>query len=318
MEKEGDTEKYRLFLLTDGRKGGIIMADNRIAYGLAKKYGIDTKGMSPKEVWDALNEKGVTQQNAEEKYSSDGMGGEHEPTEAEIKRLKELGIGPNKIVFDSEIDKKIIDGIPLSDSEMDKVFESLSKTYERPEKGGGDKNLKKILDLKGFSNPPKKVDKKELTKVLSKGTIMFRGLNGERAKEYAEQFYNGEMYVGIGLGGNGVYMSKDTNEARVYTKGSAVVVSAVMPADMKIAGKEVRKEFNRFSDKHRTTAEHTQTEKERLWKMQHVISFGTYCALKGYDAYIPMISPEKNIVVLNRSKLVIGENNEQERFMELY
>lgn len=48
------------------------MADNRIAYGLAKKYGIDTKGMSPKEVWDALNEKGVTQQNAEEKYSSDG------------------------------------------------------------------------------------------------------------------------------------------------------------------------------------------------------------------------------------------------------
>ena len=68
------------------------MADNRIAYGLAKKYGIDTKGLSPKEVWDALKEKGVTQQNAEEKYSSDGMGGEHEPTEAESKRLREIGI----------------------------------------------------------------------------------------------------------------------------------------------------------------------------------------------------------------------------------
>lgn len=35
------------------------MADNRIAYGLAKKYGIDTKGMSPQEVWEALNKKGV-------------------------------------------------------------------------------------------------------------------------------------------------------------------------------------------------------------------------------------------------------------------
>lgn len=68
------------------------MADNRIAYGLAKKYGIDTKGMSPKEVWDALREHGVTQQNAQEKYSSDGNGGMHEPTEAESKRLKELGV----------------------------------------------------------------------------------------------------------------------------------------------------------------------------------------------------------------------------------
>lgn len=36
------------------------MADNRIAYGLAKKHGIDTTGMSPKEVWDALKEKGIS------------------------------------------------------------------------------------------------------------------------------------------------------------------------------------------------------------------------------------------------------------------
>ena len=68
------------------------MADNRIAYGLAKKYGIDTKGMSPKEVWDALKEHGVPQRNAQEKYSSDGNGGTHEPTEAESKRLQDLGI----------------------------------------------------------------------------------------------------------------------------------------------------------------------------------------------------------------------------------
>ncbi len=68
------------------------MADNRIAYGLAKKYGIDTKGMSPKEVWDALNEKGVTRENAAEKSTSDGNGGTHVATEAEKKRLKDIGI----------------------------------------------------------------------------------------------------------------------------------------------------------------------------------------------------------------------------------
>ena len=42
------------------------MADNRIAYGLAKKHGIDTKGMSPQEVWEALKEKGITPENAEQ------------------------------------------------------------------------------------------------------------------------------------------------------------------------------------------------------------------------------------------------------------
>jgi hypothetical protein len=43
------------------------MANNKVAYGLAKEYGIDTTGMTPKEVWDALNEKGITQSNSGEK-----------------------------------------------------------------------------------------------------------------------------------------------------------------------------------------------------------------------------------------------------------
>lgn len=81
---------YRFSLLTERGKGGIIMADNRIAYGLAKKYGIDTKGMSPKEVWDALKEKGISQDNAEEKYS------ESNATPAEKKRLQELGFDTRK------------------------------------------------------------------------------------------------------------------------------------------------------------------------------------------------------------------------------
>lgn len=42
------------------------MADSRIAYGLAKKHGIDAKGMSPKEVWDALKGKGITPDSAEQ------------------------------------------------------------------------------------------------------------------------------------------------------------------------------------------------------------------------------------------------------------
>ncbi len=39
------------------------MANNRIAYGLAKEYGINTEGMEPKQVWEALAGKGINQNN---------------------------------------------------------------------------------------------------------------------------------------------------------------------------------------------------------------------------------------------------------------
>lgn len=222
------------------------------------------------------------------------------------------------ITFRKEIDEKIKNVAPLSDEEIEEVFEKMFETYEKPERGKGDKNLKKILDLNGFSKTPRKVGKKKLADELQNGEILFRGLNGEGSKQYANQFYNGEMYVGIGFGGNGVYMSREINEADNYTKGSNTVVVAVIPKNMKIAGKDVRKEYNEFYERQKAKAENTKQEKERSYKIQRTMSFGSYCALKGYDAYLPTISPEKNMVVLNRGKLFVGENNEQERILESY
>lgn len=40
------------------------MTGNRRAYGLAKRYGIDTKGMTPEDVWEALKKKRITANNA--------------------------------------------------------------------------------------------------------------------------------------------------------------------------------------------------------------------------------------------------------------
>ena len=235
----------------------------------------------------------------------------------EAEKIYNSDYNSDRIVFDEIIDKKLKTHQALSDEEIDVILEVLAKTYERPERNVGDKNLKKILDINGFSGTPRRVGKDKLLQVLSDGVPLFRGLNGDKAVEYAKQFYDGEMYVGIGLGGNGIYMSIDGNEANSYSKGSNVIVTAIMPKDMKIAGKEVRQEFSVFSDKYKTTTEQSKTEKERLWAMQKPLSFGTYCALKGYDAYLPTINPKKNMVVLNRSKLVIGANNEQERLLEL-
>lgn len=45
--------------LTRRARCDTIMADNRLAYGLAKKHGIDTEGMTPKQVWEALKKAGI-------------------------------------------------------------------------------------------------------------------------------------------------------------------------------------------------------------------------------------------------------------------
>ena len=48
-------------------------ASQRLAYGLARKYGIDTKGMSPGEVWAALKEK--TGKEVRDFYGASGSAG---------------------------------------------------------------------------------------------------------------------------------------------------------------------------------------------------------------------------------------------------
>lgn len=92
------------------------MADNRVAYGLAKKHGIDTTGMSPAQVWDALKEKGVSlgadreaeQTRLKEKYfdKADGKtyrkpiakGFNRSNTRSHLAHAKEMGLNEKEYV----------------------------------------------------------------------------------------------------------------------------------------------------------------------------------------------------------------------------
>ena len=74
------------------------MADNRLAYGLAKKHGIKTDGMTPKEVWDALKKAGISGvQNEKKSGSTNGTSAKSgsirpgEGQKAEWKSEKTLG-----------------------------------------------------------------------------------------------------------------------------------------------------------------------------------------------------------------------------------
>lgn len=99
--------------------------DNRIAYGLAKKYGIDTKDMSPKEVWEALKNKGVTEENI-----SDGAYNSQESKAKElVKKVTEKKGNKERRTEAKDVIKKI-------------------KTFEGKEEGTYDYESGKLVELK--------------------------------------------------------------------------------------------------------------------------------------------------------------------------
>ena len=91
------------------------MADNRIAYGLAKKYGIDTEGMSPKEVWEALEKKGVKE-----------LGG-HGKDENVYKSVEELKKQQERELPKNEYKLKAAEGKANTESRKQKLTSFKSK-----------------------------------------------------------------------------------------------------------------------------------------------------------------------------------------------
>lgn len=66
------------------------MANNRIAYGIAQGLGINTDGMSPKEVWAAIKrKKGQSKTAVSKEEESNKTGDSNDYTEEQYKRAKE-------------------------------------------------------------------------------------------------------------------------------------------------------------------------------------------------------------------------------------
>lgn len=77
------------------------MADNRRAYGIAKGLGIDTEGMSPKEVWEAIAEKnGVSVEQAQKQSDSNGSKDGRKTTVEKLQELAKPKKGKENVVDD--------------------------------------------------------------------------------------------------------------------------------------------------------------------------------------------------------------------------
>ena len=117
------------------------MANNRVAYGLAKEYGIDTTGKSPKEVWEALKGKGINQDNFQQYQNRQNKGYSQKPrTKAsETYRLSYSGEEIPKI----ELKGLAIQGLKGSNWDYKKSYDQLDMAI----KDGASSLLDKYEDM---------------------------------------------------------------------------------------------------------------------------------------------------------------------------
>ncbi len=167
--------------------------------------------------------------------------------------------------------------------------------------GRTDSTLHKILHAKGYDRLPKVVSKEEIDDLVKQGyTPIFRGIKylGDDVPSGAEQYKRGEMFVGRGAFGHGVYFATNNRMAAKYSvdKDGKVgsILSGVLDKSAKIISADDAKKLSE------ELISKTQINEHKV-----ILSdLGKVAALYGYDA---IKATEDILVVLNRGKTIIGE-----------
>jgi hypothetical protein len=103
-----------------------------------------------------------------------------------------------------------------------KIWNGDAKEYQTLYRQVGDPRLKALLEAQGFTAKPMLVGETEFEALAQKGGIkVYRGLVGNEtttAAQMVEQFKTGDMFVGTGVIGNGVYAGTDLGYVIKYAE----------------------------------------------------------------------------------------------------
>lgn len=179
----------------------------------------------------------------------------------------------------------------------------------------GDQQLREIWKTQGFDGKPTGVSKEEFD--AGTGSVLYRGIAGDKHKERCEQFISGEEpFPGFGNYGNGTYTSNDIQTAKDYTGASTEVAHGKTGSYIRMRlkpnarvisnedlNKRMRDEMNVVTDlgkqkKFNEMMKHTQLI-SKLGNPGHAAS-----AL-GYDAID--VAERGYVVVLNRTAVTVDK-----------
>ena len=136
-----------------------------------------------------------------------------------VDELKTIKDDVTTSVSAHNISKEILDFCnSLSESEV-----RSTKGYSFFNSRGEDKVLKGIISLQKFDKLPKIVDQEEIKRLVGTGYIGFT--RGMRVEDGADAYKSGDMYIGRGVSGSGVYATAFTNDGR-YTNETTAMKNA--------------------------------------------------------------------------------------------
>lgn len=175
----------------------------------------------------------------------------------------------------------------------------------------GDPTLAQIYKARGFDALPTVIDDEAWDDLIDAGNgrAMYRGIQGAggRAEAYMEGYRTGEYYPGLGIFGNGTYVTTAFSYAYDYGGRSTSNMIRIWldPRARIVKHSDIQMEWHdfRFSDEYDALPQSAK----RL-----IDDLGRYAAARGYDA----INVDDEVyVILNRGVTTVARTNGLGRYM---
>lgn len=172
----------------------------------------------------------------------------------------------------------------------------------------GDPFLAQVYKARGYDALPTVVDSDAFDTLLTDGaTVLYRGLYGDGAQGYLDEFRYGTYFAGRGISGNGTYAGVQARVAVSYGQGrlSNVMRLALADGSRVITDDDLLKEWLEFLS---SPAYDALTPAGRSL----VGDMGRYAAARGYDAIRVSRSEDGDsdyFVILNRGRVTVDRNN---------
>jgi SPP1 gp7 family putative phage head morphogenesis protein len=254
-------------------------------------------------------------------------------------------INPPKAKTLKNLDKNnVIEISKIKDSfaEPVKIWNGSDKEYQTLYRPVGDPRLKALLEEQGFTKTPTVVNAEQYEVLVQQGGIkVYRGVTETTnlsAAQMIEQFKNGDMFVGTGVVGNGVYSGTDLNYVIKYAgdKPENVMEMILSPKAKFIDAKDAEEgaralsgafydaafgrayanpELGKIVDSYIKTlgpipgsGEAATVYREKLRELGWLYHDpGAYAAAHGYDAIRHIDEDGGVFVILNRGAVVVKE-----------
>lgn len=169
----------------------------------------------------------------------------------------------------------------------------------------GNARSHRIFEQQGYTGRAELVDADELDELIASGhRELHRGLAGDDVAAHVEQFKSGELFVGDGTFGSGIYTTPSADVASGYAGGSGRTVRMALRPDARVVDHSEIDELRTALRRQMRRADDLDDDQFDALKTL-AGDDGVLAAMNGIDAYTVGAGDDAYVVVVNRTALVV-------------